>query len=379
MLWWTLRQLNSRNWKTRQHAVKKLGDSRHTSVVEPVLAALEALGKLGDTQATKPLISLLIDKDQNVRWAAATSLHSLGWQPDNETQHIQRAIALKKWDEATGLGAMAVEPLIEMLKDKDRDDRRCIVSVLGKTGDNRATEPVIKLLSDKDYDIRKAAALALGELGNSKAVEPLFAPFIMPVEKHLPNDNDEWRFLETLGVTGSQPLISPTKEFISWLPLMVIFIENRLYRWPPSAQNQTAENVEALFSYFSFPEAIPYFPMALQSKYCILYGDPTSTYVGSHSYSDGESREESGSIGSVYEVTSTVIVETRELTYTLRYPIAEGIRKAASTLKQLIPALATTIDNILNQHVSSCPTTYVEQQEYTTYGEETWTKVGDHR
>jgi hypothetical protein len=55
----------------------------------------------------------------------------------------------------------AVEPLIAALKDWDQDVRYAAVEALGKIGDSRAVGPFIAALNDKDWDMRKSAANGL--------------------------------------------------------------------------------------------------------------------------------------------------------------------------------------------------------------------------
>lgn len=72
------------------------------------------------------------------------------------------------------LGEPAVEPLIEALKDKDRDAtaRRLAGAALGKVG-APATEALIEALTDTDEIVRRWAADALIHIEDARAVEPL--------------------------------------------------------------------------------------------------------------------------------------------------------------------------------------------------------------
>jgi HEAT repeat protein len=70
----------------------------------------------------------------------------------------------------------AVEPLIELLDDSDKEIRRVAASGLQGLSDVRATRPLIKLLeTDADAIVRTRAARALGYLYDRAAVEPLIA------------------------------------------------------------------------------------------------------------------------------------------------------------------------------------------------------------
>lgn len=107
-------------------------------------AAVDALGKTGDARAVAPLIGLLGDRDLGFRVSCALGK----------------------------IGKVAVEPLLEVIRDEDCAFRCGAVDALGEIGDTRATEPLIKLLGDKDWALRSDAAAALTKIGRP-AVEPL--------------------------------------------------------------------------------------------------------------------------------------------------------------------------------------------------------------
>jgi len=71
------------------------------------------------------------------------------------------------------IGAPAVEPLIQALKDKDPVIRFGAADALGGIGDRRAVGPLIEALNDEDDAVRAWAALGLGKIGDERAVEPL--------------------------------------------------------------------------------------------------------------------------------------------------------------------------------------------------------------
>jgi len=102
-------------------------------------AAAEALGKIGDQRAVKPLIEALRDKDSDVRKAAAKALGKIGDQ-------------------------RAVESLIQALRNNDPDVRKAAAKALGKIGDQRAVKPLIEALRDNDPDVCYTAAEALKKI-----------------------------------------------------------------------------------------------------------------------------------------------------------------------------------------------------------------------
>lgn len=123
----------------------KDGEDRQTT---RALAA-QALGKLVDLRAVKPLIAALKDEDEIVRQWSADSLGLIG-------------------------DRRAVGPLIEVLKEKDVKNeqvRLMAARSLGRIRDPRALEPLIAALAEKP--LRYEAARALGALRDPAAIEPL--------------------------------------------------------------------------------------------------------------------------------------------------------------------------------------------------------------
>jgi len=109
--------------------------------------------KFGVGDEVSVLISALKDKDGGTRCKAAAALGEKRLGEIGDTR--------------------AVEPLIQVLEDKDRDVRLVAARVLGGMGDTRAVEPLIQLLEDEDRGVRMSAARALGRIGDKRAVEPL--------------------------------------------------------------------------------------------------------------------------------------------------------------------------------------------------------------
>ena|SRR5438067_12171311 len=120
MLWWSLRQLKSEDWQTRQRAAEKLGRSK-------------------DWRAAEPLMDAVHDVDPDVRKAAAAALSALGWRPQNARERAKRAVAARDFGAAVAEGTEATFSLL------------------------------IALYGPKDSNVRKAAATALGEIGDPGA------------------------------------------------------------------------------------------------------------------------------------------------------------------------------------------------------------------
>jgi len=103
--------------------------------------AAEALGEIGSTKAAPALILLL-----------------------NETTTIFPAM-----DALKNIGPMAVDPLIEALKDEN-NNTGTIAYLLGKIGDRRATLPLIEVTHHAGEKVRFEAVQALNWIGDQRAV-----------------------------------------------------------------------------------------------------------------------------------------------------------------------------------------------------------------
>lgn len=136
--------------------------------------AVDALGKTGDVRAIEPLIDLLGDEDTGFR----------------------ASYALSK------IGIPAVESLLELLDDEDFPHRNGVIDALGEIGDARAIEPLITLLGNKNRDLRSEGAMALCKIGRL-AVEPLI--------EQLKNEDSIVRIhaAYTLGRIGDARAIEP--------------------------------------------------------------------------------------------------------------------------------------------------------------------------
>jgi HEAT repeat protein len=216
MLWWRLQQLRSPEWKIRSHAAEKLGESNDPRAVaalvktledkdpnvqmaaagalgnigdanalEPLLKALqdhdrgvraavvEALGKLRDGRVIDRLLPLLRDKDNEFRSTVARALESACGAKLNDAQRAACAGARMKWEEAASIGAPAIEPLLEALKETKTQIRLAAIHALEKIGHERAIVPLIALLNDQDTTIQEAACWALAAKGDERCVMPL--------------------------------------------------------------------------------------------------------------------------------------------------------------------------------------------------------------
>jgi HEAT repeat protein len=174
-----------------------------------------ALLEIGDPRAVEPLINLLKNKDSPGRKVAMELLGALG-----DARAVEPLIGalldehLHPYPEVVNalckIGAPAVEPLIAALKNENKFTRQAVVDLLDRLGDSRAVDPLIIVLKEDGYwVVRREAAKTLGKLGDARAVEPLFAA------REDPDDTTRLAAITALGFLGKpalQLLIAAVKE-----------------------------------------------------------------------------------------------------------------------------------------------------------------------
>lgn len=153
------------------------------------IAAVRALGEIGDELAITPIINLL-KKD-----------------PIAEVRS-NAVIALNKFDNPT----MIIEPLLEALNDGDNEVQRNAINGLIKLEDY-ALKPLLDNLNDKRWQIRAVSAEILGKIGN-----PLAEPYLrkMLIEPNM--DKTPYvrgKVAEALGELGEESSIPVLQEALN--------------------------------------------------------------------------------------------------------------------------------------------------------------------
>jgi HEAT repeat protein len=175
-----------------------MAEDRHVRI-----AAVRALGNIGDERAVKPLITVAsTDKDCQLDEVQVSDEYALYSYPIRTMalealgnlvaritdRAIPPIIALHKtgkdWSRITNdllvrIGSPTVEPLLAALNHPDFSRQIAAIETLGDIGDQRAVEPLIKILSGKKKAFslqRDAAAEALGKIRDKRADGTLIAP-----------------------------------------------------------------------------------------------------------------------------------------------------------------------------------------------------------
>lgn len=140
--------------------------------------AIFGLKRSGDTAAVEPLIKALNDEEERNRREAASALadfknpraiDALIEVLKNDTTYARSSAsyALSK------IGAPAVEPLLGLLDEEDRDIKIYAINSLGRIGDPQALKPLSKFLKHKDTRIRKSLVYALDGIDHPKCLKLL--------------------------------------------------------------------------------------------------------------------------------------------------------------------------------------------------------------
>jgi len=120
------------------------------------------------------LIEALQHKEIQIRMRAAEALEHLGWVPQGDLQEAKLLLAKGDWDDLPKLGVSAIEPLLQAMKDEDKDvlqNAEVAFMAIVRSRPPGIVDLLIQALND--HTIKHKAAEALGELGDLKALEPL--------------------------------------------------------------------------------------------------------------------------------------------------------------------------------------------------------------
>lgn len=165
--------------RTAAAALVSIPDPAAVNALVPLLnyenstasAAGEALLKIG-APAIPVLEQALEAQSWSLRRRVAVLLHRLGWEPDDRFPLLRYYLA-KDWKGLASLGEEAVEPLRTALSRTRSYPVQCeLVQALGQTHAPGAVAHLLHLLNNGEHALSGQAALALAKLGEP-AVEPL--------------------------------------------------------------------------------------------------------------------------------------------------------------------------------------------------------------
>ncbi len=222
--------LKEKDYKRQVLAAKTLGEIGDATAIPRLLVALSdsdpdvriavvtALGKFHAPQTYINIADLLDDPEINVRQAAAKTLGETAdpsvvpylvealrdpfWWYGREQSNAALLEAIAKF------GKDALEPLSEVMTDKEPTARRYAISLLGPLKDPRILEPLRMALYDTHYDVARMAVEALAGYGRhaiSIFVEALSSP----------NDWLREQAVFGLGKIGSEDVVETIMEMLN--------------------------------------------------------------------------------------------------------------------------------------------------------------------
>ncbi|MBN2528686.1 MAG: response regulator [Deltaproteobacteria bacterium] len=169
-------------------AVSEIADFLYAGNRELIVAAVEALGAIGNTNAIQKLAERMGSDtgiDVLILNLFASSQNKLALQKLNDTMLSHHAY-LRNYAKSKliEIGPKAVPILLENLKQSDPDLQIHTLNVLGSIGDESAILPVRRLLKDmpENPNVRFAAYEVLGQLPIIKGAMSLVAGLQDPVE-----------------------------------------------------------------------------------------------------------------------------------------------------------------------------------------------------
>ncbi|MCC6968235.1 MAG: HEAT repeat domain-containing protein [Nitrospira sp.] len=200
--------LKDPDWVVRREAAITLGEMGDERCVEPLAAALrdgdwqvrevaiEGIGQIG-SPAVDVLLKLL--RDWDVRKSAIVALGKIRDERvlDPLMQQLRNDEFMEDATDAlVNLGEPALPGLIKALKDKEELVRKQAVIALGRIKSPEAIDPLIEMLQNKDWFTRLTAAAALEAIGDERgreAIKPLLKDTDMVVKMRVERILAKWK------------------------------------------------------------------------------------------------------------------------------------------------------------------------------------------
>ena len=152
--------------KLGPEALATVTDTLREQVWDWEIAAIRASGKFHDPAVIPALAQCL--RDENRHPVQFPRGYSTSGPP-----RIGFVLCFFCVQSMAEIGPEAVAPLIKLLDDPDDSVRYVAARALGKLKDKRATEALALRLKDDEESVRSAAARALGDIGDPKAIPAL--------------------------------------------------------------------------------------------------------------------------------------------------------------------------------------------------------------
>ena len=200
--------LKDPDWVVRREAAITLGEMGDERCVEPLAGALrdgdwqvrevaiDGLGQIG-SPAVDILLKLL--RDWDVRKSVIMALGKI--RDERVLEPLMQQLRNDEFmedatDALVNLGEPALPGLIKALKDKEELVRKQAVIALGRIKSPEAIDPLIEMLENKDWFTRLTAAAALEAIGHERgreAIKPLLKDSDMVVKMRVERILAKWK------------------------------------------------------------------------------------------------------------------------------------------------------------------------------------------
>ena len=164
--------------KTIKNTLKELGWEPENIDDKVFVLLLEKnedeLVKLGEP-AIEPLVDILINKE-TFTWVAVSVLRKLGWEPETFEEKICMFIQNKKYNDSIQLGKTDPEKFVDLMKNKSSSKSK-IMRMMHEMKDPETFEILNVILEKDDKNTKVSAARILGEIGDDRAIEPIIKAF----------------------------------------------------------------------------------------------------------------------------------------------------------------------------------------------------------
>ena len=200
--------LKDPDWVVRREAAITLGEMGDERCVEPLANALrdgdwqvrevaiDGLGQIG-SPSVEVLLKLL--RDWDVRKSAILALGKI--RDERVLEPLMQQLRNDEFmedatDALVNLGEPSLPGLIKALKDKEELVRKQAVIALGRIKSPEAIDPLIEMLQNKDWFTRLTAAAALEAIGDERgreAIKPLLKDHDMVVKMRVERILAKWK------------------------------------------------------------------------------------------------------------------------------------------------------------------------------------------
>jgi HEAT repeat protein len=187
---WALHRLGyGKGYETPRRAAQTLGKSKDPRVVSALVHrikkgtatsdAFDALVAIG-APAAESLIDLLTDKDVNIRGNVAEALGRI--RDPRAVKPLMALLDNEGWSSTRtpivrALGkigdAHCISRLVAELQSPRDECKMEAMEALSETRNSSAVEPLIGVLGDKEWTVRRSTAWALEKMGDVRAIPPL--------------------------------------------------------------------------------------------------------------------------------------------------------------------------------------------------------------